>query len=41
MSGRWVGLLEGLVGGLREAGRLGVGPSLRRVHDLLHGRIGC
>lgn len=41
MSGRWVGLLEVLVGGLREIGRLGVGSSLRGVHDLLHVRIGC
>ena len=41
MSGRWVGLLEVLVGGLREIGRLGVGSSLRGVQDLLHVRIGC
>ena len=41
MSGRWVGLLEVLVGILREIGRLGVGSSLRGVHDLLHVRSRC
>ena len=40
MSWRGVGRLEGLVGGLHEGGRLGVGSCLWSGHELLHVGVG-